>query len=195
MKPWIAPLVRAVPAIVLAIVITFSADHSAALGLLTFGIFGVVSGLGIGIVALVGGAGTDRTIQLIQAALTVLAGVAALTVTGGGLPYLVLIVSAWAVTTGFLEVYVGLRSRGQVGARDRTFVGALTVVLAIAVLVVPPDYNQPFAFDEVTGEVTASVIVVGLLGAYWAILGVFLAIAGFPVKAPSAPTSVESSAP
>jgi uncharacterized membrane protein HdeD (DUF308 family) len=194
-KPWIAPLVRAVPAIVLAIVITFSADHSAALGLLTFGIFGVVSGLGIGIVALVGGAGTDRTIQLIQAALTVLAGVAALTVTGGGLPYLVLIVSAWAVTTGFLEVYVGLRSRGQVGARDRTFVGALTVVLAIAVLVVPPDYNQPFAFDEVTGEVTASVIVVGLLGAYWAILGVFLAIAGFPVKAPSAPTSVESSAP
>ncbi|NYF09323.1 uncharacterized membrane protein HdeD (DUF308 family) [Leifsonia sp. AK011] len=195
MKPWIAPLVRAVPAIVLAIVITFSADHSAALGLLTFGIFGVVSGLGLGIVALLGAAGADRTIQLIQAALTVLAGVAALTVTGGGLPYLVLIVSAWAVTTGFLEVYVGLRSRGQAGARDRMFVGALTVVLAIVVLVVPPDYTQPFAFDEVTGEVTASVIIVGLLGAYWAILGVFLAIAAIPATAPSAPAPVESSAP
>ena len=195
MKPWIAPLVRAVPAIVLAIVITFSADHSAALGLLTFGVFGVVSGLGIGIVALRGAAGAGRTIQLIQAALTVLAGVAALAVTGGGLPYLVLILSAWAVTTGFLELYLGLRTRGEIGARDRMFIGALTIVLAIVVLVVPPDYLQPFAFDEVTGEVTASVIIVGLLGAYWAILGVFLSIAAIPVKAPSAPTPVESSAP
>jgi len=194
-KPWIAPLVRAVPAIVLAIVITFSADHSAALGLLTFGVFGVVSGLGIGIVALRGAAGAGRTIQLIQAALTVLAGVAALAVTGGGLPYLVLILSAWAVTTGFLELYLGLRTRGEIGARDRMFIGALTIVLAIVVLVVPPDYLQPFAFDEVTGEVTASVIIVGLLGAYWAILGVFLSIAAIPVKAPSAPTPVESSAP
>ena len=195
MKPWIAPLVRAVPAIVLAIVITFSADHSAALGLLTFGVFGVVSGLGIGIVALRGAAGAGRTIQLIQAALTVLAGVAALAVTGGGLPYLVLILSAWAVTTGFLELYLGLRARGEIGARDRMFIGGLTIVLAIVVLVVPPDYLQPFAFDEVTGEVTASVIIVGLLGAYWAILGVFLSIAAIPVKAPSAPTPVESSAP
>ena len=195
MKPWIAPLVRAVPAIVLAIVITFSADHSAALGLLTFGVFGVVSGLGIGIVALRGAAGAGRTIQLIQAALTVLAGVAALAVTGGGLPYLVLILSAWAVTTGFLELYLGLRARGEIGARDRMFIGGLTIVLAIVVLVVPPDYVQPFAFDEVTGEVTASVIIVGLLGAYWAILGVFLSIAAIPVKAPSAPTPVESSAP
>jgi len=193
-KPWIAPLVRAVPAIVLAIVITFSADHSAALGLLTFGVFGVVSGLGIGIVALRGAAGAGRTIQLIQAALTVLAGVAALAVTGGGLPYLVLILSAWAVTTGLLELYLGLRARGEIGARDRMFIGALTIVLAIVVLVVPPDYLQPFAFDEVTGEVTASVIIVGLLGAYWAILGVFLSIAAIPVKAPSAPTPVESSA-
>lgn len=195
MKPWIAPLVRAVPAIVLAIVITFSADHSAGLGLLTFGIFGVLSGLAIGVFALRGAAGAERTVQLIQATLSVLAGVAALAVTAGGLPYLVLVVSAWAVTTGFLEGYLGLRSRGEPGARDRMFVGALTIVLAIAVLVVPPDYIQPFAFDEATGEVTASVIIVGLLGAYWAVLGIFLVIAGIPVKAAAAPISVESSAP
>ena len=195
MKPWIAPLVRAVPAIVLAIVITFSADHSASLGLFTFGIFGVLSGLAIGIFALRGPASAERTVQLIQAALGVLAGIAALTVTAGGLPYLVLVVSAWAVTTGFLESYLGLRSRGEPGARDRMFLGGLTVVLAIAVLVVPPDYIQPFAFDEVTGEVTASVIIVGLLGAYWAVLGIFLVIAGIPVKDAATKTPVESSAP
>ena len=195
MKPWIAPLVRAVPAIVLAIVITFSADHSAALGLLTFGIFAVASGIAIGVFAVRSAASPERTIQLIQSALGLVAGVAALAVTGGGLPYLVLIVSAWAVTTGFLEGYLGLRSRGEAGARDRMFLGAITVALAIAVLVVPPDFVQPFAFDEVTGQVTASVVIVGLLGAYWAILGVFLVIAGVPVKDAAAPTPVESSAP
>ena len=195
MKSWIAPLVRAVPAIVLAIVITFSADHSSALGLLTFGIFGSVSGLAIGIFALRGAAGPGRTIQLIQAVITVVAGIAAVAVTGGGLPYLVLILSAWAATTGFLELYLGLRARREPGARDHIFIGALTVVLAIAVLVVPPDFVQPFAFDEVTGQVTASVIVVGLLGAYWAILGIFLVIAAVPVPASSTPTAVETSAP
>ena len=195
MKPWIAPIVRAVPAIVLAIVITFSADHSAALGLLTFGIFAVASGIAIGVFAVRSAASPERTIQLIQSALGLVAGVAALAVTGGGLPYLVLIVSAWAVTTGFLEGYLGLRSRGEAGARDRMFLGAITVALAIAVLVVPPDFVQPFAFDEVTGQVTASVVIVGLLGAYWAILGVFLVIAGVPVKDAAAPTPVESSAP
>lgn len=195
MKSWIAPLVRAVPAIVLAIVITFSADHSSALGLLTFGIFGVVSGIAIGIFALLGAAGPGRTIQLIQAVITLLAGIAAVAVTGGGLPYLVLILSAWAATTGFLELYLGLRARREPGARDHIFLGALTVVLAIAVLVVPPDFVQPFAFDEVTGQVTASVVIVGLLGAYWAILGIFLVIAAVPVPATSTPTAVETSAP
>jgi len=194
-KPWIAPLVRAVPAIALAIVITFSLDHSASLGLLTFGLFGVLSGLAIGIVALRSEAGAERTIQLIQAALSLLTGVAALAVTGGGLPYLVLIVSAWAVTTGFLEGYLGLRSRGEPSARDRIFLGALTVVLAIAVLVVPPDFVQQYTVDKNDFEITASIIVVGLLGLYWAILGIFLAIAAVPVKEATVPTSVESSAP
>lgn len=195
MKPWIAPLVRAVPAIALAIVITFSLDHSASLGLLTFGLFGVLSGLAIGIVALRSEAGAERTIQLIQAALSLLTGVAALALTGGGLPYLVLIVSAWAVTTGFLEGYLGLRSRGEPSARDRIFLGALTVVLAIAVLVVPPDFVQQYTVDKNDFEITASIIVVGLLGLYWAILGIFLAIAAVPVKEATVPTSVESSAP
>lgn len=195
MKSWIAPLVRAIPAVVLAIVVTFSADHSSALGLVTFGVFGIVSGLAMGFFAFVGPRGTARTIHLIQAALTLLAGVAAVAVTGGGLPYLVLIVSAWAATTGFLELYLGLRARREPGARDSIFLGALTVLLAIAVLVVPPDFVQPFAFDEVTGQVTASVVIVGLLGAYWAILGIFLVIAAVPVPAANTSTPVESSAP
>ena len=41
---WVAPLARALPALVLGLVITFSQDHSARLGLTGFGVFAVVTG-------------------------------------------------------------------------------------------------------------------------------------------------------
>ena len=39
---WPVPIVRAVPAILVGLVITFSADHTALFGLLAFGGFAVV---------------------------------------------------------------------------------------------------------------------------------------------------------
>jgi uncharacterized membrane protein HdeD (DUF308 family) len=181
---WIVPLLRALPAVALAIVITFSADHSAPLGLLTFGIFGVVAGAVLAAAAWRSPTGLVRTLGIVQGALTLVAGIAALAVVGGGLPYLVFAVSGWAVVTGFIELYVGIRTRGaSPAARDQIFAGALTVVLAAAVLLVPPGFVQPFTGpDGVERELTASIIVVGLLGAYWAILGVFLAIGAFSLK-------------
>jgi len=41
---WYAPLARAIPALVLAAVVTFSADHSPALGLISFRIFAAATG-------------------------------------------------------------------------------------------------------------------------------------------------------
>lgn len=170
---------RAVPAIALALAVTFSADHSAALGLLTFGIFALVTGLGVATVALLASQGVARTVAVIQGGVGVLAGIAALTVIGGGLAYLVLLVSAWAVLTGTLEIYRGLRSRATepMAARDAMFVGAATVILAIAIQLVPPTLAQSFVVDGDEHVLTASIVVVGLLGAYWAIIGVYLAIA------------------
>lgn len=198
---WIAPLLRAVPAIALAIVVTFSADHSATLGLVTFGAFALLSGAVVVAFALRQDAGITRTLSLVQGALGVIAGVAALAVTGGGVPYLVFVVSTWAVATGFIELYLGLRARRSTSAdasavsRDLIFAGALTVVLAIIVLVLPPDFSQPFTGpDGVARELTASVIIVGLLGAYWAVLGVFLVIAALSLKWADAPTPAETKA-
>jgi uncharacterized membrane protein HdeD (DUF308 family) len=198
---WIAPLLRAVPAIALAVVVTFSADHSATLGLATFGAFAAFSGAVIVVFALRQDAGIARALSLVQGGLGVVVGVAALAVTGGGLSYLVFLVSAWAVVTGFIEVYLGVRARRSPAAdakaisRDLTFAGGLTVVLAIIVLVVPPDFSQPFTGpDGVARELTASVIIVGLLGAYWAVLGVFLVIAALSLKWADAPTPAETKA-
>ena len=113
-----------------------------------------------------------------------LTGLAALLRMSGGLPLLILLVSVFAALTGFLELYLGWRGRGRDrSARDWTFVGALTIVLAIAVLLVPADFSQVFTGpDDVERELTASVIVVGLVGAYWVIVGLYLVIAGLSLK-------------
>jgi uncharacterized membrane protein HdeD (DUF308 family) len=182
---WYVPLARAVPALVLAIVVTFSADHSAPLGLLTFGVFGVLAGAILVASALrLGATGIVRGITLAQGLVTVLAGVVSLALPAAGLPFFVFLLTAFAAITGFLELYLGLRSRGRdSSSRDWVFVGALTALLALLVLLVPPGFSQQFTGpDGVARELTASVVVVGALGAYWAILGVYLVIAGFSLK-------------
>lgn len=192
LTPWYVPVARAVPAIVVAVVVTFSADHSPTLGYLTFGAFAVASG-GILVAAALRAAarGIDRALTLAQGLLGVIAGVVALALPAGGLPFLVFLVTAFAALTGFLELYLGMRGRRRAqGAGDRLFVGGLTVLLAIVVLLVPPEYVEAFTGpDGVERALTASIIVVGVLGAYWAILAVYLVIAGFSLKWSPAPAA------
>ena len=178
-------MARAVPALVLAVVITFTANHSATLGYLTFGIFTVIVGTVLAAFALrASSRGVMRTVTVAQALITVIAGIVALAVPAGGLPFLVFLVTTFAAVTGMLELYLGLRSRGRDrSARDWVFIGGLTAILALAVLLVPPGFEQSFTGpDGVARVLTASVIVVGSLGAYWAIFGIYLVIAGLSLK-------------
>lgn len=197
MTEWYLPVARAAPALALAAVVTFTADHSAGLGLLLFGFFALAAGAVITIFAVRSPRrAVTRSIQIAQGFITTAAGVVALSIPGAGLPFLVFLVTAFAALTGFLELYVGLRERGKdASARDWAFVGGLTALLAVIVLLVPPGFSQPVVADEVVvGQLTASVIVVGVLGAYWAILGVYLVIAGLSLKWSGAPASVASEA-
>ncbi|SFR67158.1 Uncharacterized membrane protein HdeD, DUF308 family [Agromyces sp. CF514] len=164
---WVVPVVRGLLALVPAVVITFSQDHSAAFGLKAFGVWAVVSGLVVGALAL--RKLEDRGIRslfAINAVVTVVAGLLALTVPGG-LPFLLFLVSAWAAVTGFVELYAGLRGRGRTAAaRDWIVGGAFTAILAIVFLLLPPD----------------TVTAVGLIGGYLVVLGVYLLIGGFSLK-------------
>lgn len=188
--PWYLPIARAVPALALSAAVTFSADHSAPLGYLTFGLFAVVSGAVVAAFAFrMPERGVSRTIMLVQGAVTVVAGVVALALPAGGLPFFVFLVTTFAAITGFLELYLGLRSRGtDRSSRDWVFVGALTAILAVAVLLVPPGFVQSWVgANGETGQLTASIIIVGALGAYWAIIGVYLVIAGLSLKWATSP--------
>lgn len=183
--PWYLPLVRAAGAVALAILVTFSPDHSAPLGYLALGAYGLVAGVVQGWAGL-RSAATDRVLLVAQGIVLVLGAVLAFVFVNGGLPFFVLLLSGVAVVSGGLELVAGLRSTGLV-RRDRIFIGALSLVLAAVVLIVPPGLSLPTAgVDGSTGVLTASTIVVGVFGAYLAIVGVYLAIAAFSLKWASA---------
>ncbi|MEQ1737650.1 MAG: DUF308 domain-containing protein [Rhodoglobus sp.] len=184
MITWYAPLARAIVALLVAAVVTFSADHSAPLGLTLFGAFAAASGAVIIALSLRAAPSIARTLQLAQGIVTLVAGFLALFMASAGLPFLIYIVAGFAVVSGFLELILGVRSRRSTRvARDWIFAGGLTVLLAIVVLLVPPGFVQSFTGpDGVQRALTASVIVVGTLGAYWVILGVYLVIAALSLK-------------
>jgi hypothetical protein len=158
---WYAPLVRAVPAAALACVITFAGGfYTPDYGLGSFGGFAIVAGLvGIFLSIRALGAGATRTLFLLQGIVSVVA--------------------------GFLELVAGIRVRGRRAvARDWIFVGALTVLLAVVALVIPPDYSQHYFAKGDGGSrvLNTSVMIVGALGVYGAISAVYLAIAGFSLR-------------
>ncbi|MBT2502537.1 hypothetical protein [Curtobacterium sp. ISL-83] len=182
---WPVPILRAVPAAVIALVITFSSNHAAGYGLLLFGVFAVVEGI---VLLLAGGRlpgdVRSRRTTTLQAVIVLLAGVAGIALNGHGLPAFIAVVVAFAVLSGALELTQGLRARGRSPfARDWVTVGGLTLLLAVAFLVTPPDYSKQLGgVERVSGVLDASIVLVGLLGAYLAITAVFHVIAGLSHK-------------
>ncbi|MGC5223607.1 hypothetical protein ACPW96_13580 [Micromonospora sp. DT81.3] len=191
-------LLRAVFAALAAVMITFSPDHSAAVGLSVFSGFAIATGLVWLISAwLIAPAGT-RWMPITMGVLTIVAGMI-----GGIVPLrspelFFAVVIAWALTTGSVETVAGWRApralrndgvrpadadptvAGRAAARDALTVGILTVVLGIALLVVPGQYVLDYYIPDAdqTFTLTGIAIAVGVFGAYAAIVAVYLAIAG-----------------
>ncbi len=194
---WIVPALRAAAALIVGVVIAFTPAHSASFGLVAFGAFAVVAG-GI-LLAGSFGERTDqrsRSLTLIQGAVTLLAGLASLVLPGGGVHYFVFVVSAWGIVTGALELVNGIRARTRLSvARDWIIEGALTLLLAVAFLVVPPDYSQRLGgIEHIKGELTASVMLVGLFGAWAVVSGVLLAISAVSARGTRTSPASEKSA-
>jgi uncharacterized membrane protein HdeD (DUF308 family) len=178
---------RAVVALVLGMVTTFTPGHSAVFGLVAVGVFGVVAGAVLLAGALTALGPAVRGSFLVQAVVTLVAGVVALVLVNDDVVALVGVVSAWAIVTGALELVAGTRSRGRDrSARDWIVTGALTVALGLAFLLVPPGYSQTLGgLEKVTGTLTASVVLVGILGAWGIVTGVLQAISAVSLRAPA----------
>jgi uncharacterized membrane protein HdeD (DUF308 family) len=168
---WLVPVVRGALALVPSAIITFSQDHSPALGFAVFGGWALAAGVIVG--ALAARLVVDRMARwtfVANGVLTASAGLIALGLRDtvlDGVGAFTFTVAVWAAVTGILELVVGLRSRGRIAAaRDWIAAGALTAILALVYVLLPLD------------PVTA----VGLLGAYFVVLGVLLLIGGFSLK-------------
>ncbi|PCE16153.1 acyl-CoA synthetase [Microbacterium sp. SZ1] len=193
-------LLRALFAAAAAVMITFSPDHSAAIGLSVFSGFVLTSSL-IMLLAvwLVFPAG-QRWSWVVLALLGFAAGMTA------GVPawrtedLFFVVVIAWALATGVVELIVGLRARraGETTARDSITVGAFGILLAVLLLTIPAGFVQPYAIQGAGEfELTGIILGVGMFGGYAAIIAVFLGIAGLtpnrvePAAVASAPAPVE----
>ena len=180
-RPWGVAIVRAVPSAIVALVITFSADHSTTLGFLAVGAWALLTAIILANGAVRGL--LPRQPFIAHAAVLVAGGTAALVFFSQPVSALLVLVGALLGITGVLELVGGIMLRRFAEARDWIFVGGMTVATALVVLLIPGDYNQAITIpDKEVPPLTASVIVVGLFGAYCAIVTVYLVIAGLSQK-------------
>ncbi len=185
---WPVPLVRAVVAAVIALVTTFSPDHSSLLGLLLFGAFALAGGVlgGVFGAARLRDDVVSRRFFLGQAAVSGLAAIAALAfaILAPTPPAYVYLVVAWALSAGLLELIAGLVGRSRTPlARDWIAVGGITVLLGVVFLAVPPDFITEYSGAQgVSGTMTTSIMAVGLFGAYAAIVAAYLGIGGVSLR-------------
>ncbi|WP_447914030.1 acyl-CoA synthetase [Microbacterium phyllosphaerae] len=178
-------LLRALFAAAAAVMITFSPDHSAAVGLSVFSGFVLTTALVMIVAAWLVFPAGQRWPSVVLAILGFAAGMTA------GVPawrtddVFFVVVTAWAVATGILELVVGLRARrtGDPTARDSITLGAFGLLLAALLLAIPAGFVQPYAIEGAGEfELTGIILGVGMFGGYAAIVAVFLGIAGLTPK-------------
>lgn len=185
---WIAMLARALPAAVVALVITFTQVYSASFGFIVFGSFALVTGILIGFEAIGIRDHPVRGLTFARAIVSALAGGAALVF--GVVPHLATIgwfiwhVAVWALVTGLIELASAwVARRRPLFARELLISGALTLIFCVLVALVPPELNASYGGTEhIEGALTAITQSSGLLGAYLAILAVVLIIEAITLR-------------
>lgn len=195
-------IARAMFAAIAAIMITFSPDHSAQVGLAVFSGFAIATGLVYLLSVWLVYPEGRRWPAALLGILTLLAGMA----TGIGAwrtdEVFFIAVIAWAIATGLVELIVGwrgLRPRTvrpeqerfaappmpRSEARDALTIGIVTLVLALGLALVQPGYALDYYIEEAHQgfTLTGITIGVGIFGGYTAIVAVYLGIAGFSPRA------------
>lgn len=174
-------LLRALFAAAAALMITFSPDHSAAVGLSVFSGFAFVSAFVLVLAAWLALPAGRRWPYVIIAVLGFAAGMIS------GIPpwrnddLFFIVVISWALLTGGIELFGGIRTRrtGDPTARDAITVGAFGVLLGLLLLLIPAGLVQEYSIESAgTFQLTGIILGVGMFGGYAAVVAVFLGIAG-----------------
>ncbi|KQZ11863.1 hypothetical protein ASD19_00900 [Microbacterium sp. Root53] len=197
MTPRHVQLLRALFAAVAALMITFSPDHSHEVGLAVFGGFGIATAMVFALAAWLVAPAGHRGAPVLLGAVHLAAGMAASAVALRSETLLFVVLIAWALLAGIVELAIGITQRARLGrseSRDAVVVGGLTILLGAILIFVRPEYALTYSIEEAGAfTLTGTTIAVGLFGGYAAIVAVFLGIAGLS-PAPSEPASLETAA-
>lgn len=205
-------LARAVFGAIAALMITFSSDHSASVGLSVFSGFAIATGLIWGLSAWLVFPRAQRGTAVLLAVVSILAGMTAGILTLRSITLFFVVVAAWLLITGVIEAIAGARALRparagdaahtrtapvRAHARDALTLGVITVVAGVGMLLVPWGYSLEYTVPGAPTPFTLTGIIigVGIFGAYTAIVAVFLAIAGLsprPAEAPVLATADEA---
>jgi MFS family permease len=178
-------LLRALFAAVAALMITFSSDHSAPVGLAVFSGFVFVTALVQLLAAWLVLPAGSRWSYILLAALGIVAGGVSGIPTWRSDDLFFVVVSSWAILSGGIELLAGIRARRTRDplSRDAITVGALGVLLGVVLLLIPAGFVQEYTIEKAGTFLLSGIILgVGMLGGYAAILAVFLGIAGLTPK-------------
>jgi uncharacterized membrane protein HdeD (DUF308 family) len=172
---------RAGLAAIAGLMITFSTDHSAQVGLAVFGGFGIASALVLIVGACFSAPPGGRWPFALLGANYLIAGmVASLSTLRSTMTFFALI-TTWAIVTGLVELIAGLvaRKRGQDGSRDFITLAVFALLLGVALLLIPATFSLDYTVDSDSFTLTGIILGVGAFGAWAWINAVYLAIAGF----------------
>lgn len=179
-------LLRALFAAASALMITFSPDHSAAVGFAVFGGFVAASGFLLIVAAWIVASAGNRWPFILLAIIDLLAAISSGVPTWRTDGAFFVAVIIWAAASGLVELIAGLRARRtDPTAKDAITIGALGLLLAIVLLFIPANYALSYSVEGTAGTLTGIILGVGMFGGYTAIVAVFLAIAGFSPNRPA----------
>jgi uncharacterized membrane protein HdeD (DUF308 family) len=164
MPYFVLELTRALTLLILGLVIAFTPGHTATFGLFVFGAFVVLTAVTLGSVVWgVPQPSQAKGLHLWQALVSLVVGAMTLALNQAGIVLLLWAIVLWALLTGVAEAFAGWRMpKGHGLRKDWLAQGAMTIILAVVVVLQPAD----------------SVAVIGFLGAWAIIQGVYASIAG-----------------
>lgn len=180
-------LARALFAAMAAVMITFTSDHSATIGLAAFSGFAVATGLVWGLSAWLVYPAGRRAVPILLALINGSAGIIASSPMARTTTMFFIVVIIWAALTAIVEGWWALYERRgayAAEAKDSLGVAIITAVLLAAIALIQPTFALEYFNETINegGTLTGITIAVGVFGGYAAIIAVFLGIAGFSPK-------------
>lgn len=186
---WVLMLLRALPAAIGALVITFTQDHNPRFAFTVIGATILLSAVVVVWLSVCLSGYPARAFIAAQGGLGLIAGAFWLVITflvpaWANAGNLILSVACWAIIAGVLDLLVWFIARkNELYANDCLISGGLAVLLGIIVAQIPPDlYVEYGGRDNVQGSLTADVQAVGFVGAFFAITGVFLIVEAISLR-------------